>query len=196
MKTSLERFNKIITKSPYFWFEYSYKKIEFIKVLDTTDTHGYIRAYVFNGSHHGKMSEAYKNNITTISMQMFLDYTKGKSKKFSQLSRDFGETIEDDYLHQKDYDYFFYEKVPYKVDETIREFPFEGDYSELPIYKRIVAANLVSGEQKTVEREDFNKIVPTTDKEEILISIASAFSRKCLSILNIKPYYFNMQKNY
>lgn len=60
-----------------------------------------------------------------------------------------------------------------------------GGYSQLPIYKKIVAIDLVIGKEKIIEGEDFNKIVPTIDKEEIIISIISTFSKDCLSKLSI-----------
>lgn len=110
---------------------------------------------------------------------------KEKNRVFGQISKSYGQTIEKDFLSQKDFEYFFVKNVPYKVKEMVRIFPYYGGYSQLPIYKKIVAIDLVSGKEKIIEGEDFNKIVPTIDKEEIIISIISTFSKDCLSKLSI-----------
>lgn len=51
---------------------------------------------------------------------------KEKNRVFDQISKSYGQTIEKDFLSQKDFEYFFVKNVPYKVKEMVRIFPYYG----------------------------------------------------------------------
>lgn len=171
METLADEFRKIIKKSPYFWLNDKPRK--FLKVLGLFDNNN-VKVYVFKGDHNDFNSINFKNYIANYYLTEFFYCIN--DELLSQIPAEWGRPIEEDFLEMKEYEYFFYDDVPYRATHFVKTFNFDGDNSKLPIYKSIILKGLIDDSEMIVNRCGFRKLVPCNDKNEVEIRILSSIS--------------------